>query len=330
MGQPASTYKDEYFQHTLGESLTFVGRGLHSDCQVIMRILPAEANSGIVFARRDVEAFRAEVPALWHNVIDTRLSTTLGNALGVRVSTVEHLLAALYAGGIDNARIVLDGPEIPVMDGSALPYTTVLQKTGALRQSALRRAILIKKPVIVTEADKYAGFIPSPVPWINIEIDFASLAIGRQRISLPVNLQTFRDQLAPARTFGFDEQISTLRSLGLAKGGSLRNAVLIKDDRVMNEDGLRFPDEFVRHKALDCIGDMALAGARIVGLFKGRRTGHQINSALLRELMIREDAWEYTTLAAAQAYWQRNHPASAGIGVREALPAAHDSLGAQG
>lgn len=331
MGLPASTYKCEHYQHTLSESLTFVGRGLHSDCQVIMRLLPAEANSGIVFARRDVEAFRAEVPALWHNVIDTRLSTTLGNALGVRVSTVEHLLAALYACGIDNARIVLDGPEIPVMDGSALPYMTVLQKTGALRQSALRRAILIKKPVFVTEQDKYAGFIPSPIPWINIEIDFASQAIGRQQISLPVNPQTFRDQLAPARTFGFDEQIDTLRSLGLAKGGSLRNAVLIKDDRVMNEGGLRFPDEFVRHKALDCIGDMALAGARIAGLFKGRRTGHQINNALLRELMVREEAWEYITLAEAQDYWHNRIRAAAAFdGMRDAPRVAHEPVGVQG
>jgi UDP-3-O-[3-hydroxymyristoyl] N-acetylglucosamine deacetylase len=216
------------------------------------------------------------------------------------------------------------------MDGSALPYMTVLQKTGALRQSALRRAILIKKPVVIAEQDKYACFIPSPTPWINLEIDFPSEAIGKQQISLPINQKTFLDQLAPARTFGFEDQINTLRSLGLAKGGSLRNAVLIKDDKVMNEDGLRYPDEFVRHKALDCIGDMALAGARIAGLFKGRRTGHQINNALLRELMVREDAWEYTTLANAQAYWDRMSDSSGFDALRDAPRIGSEPLGLQG
>jgi len=297
-------YNDSHYQHTLSDTLTFVGRGLHSDIQVVMRMLPAEPNSGIVFARRDVAPYRSEIPALWHNVIDTRLSTTLGNALGVRVSTVEHLLAALYACGVDNARIVLDGPEVPIMDGSALPFVSVIRQTGTVKQSALRRAFLIKTPISIYDEDRYACLMPSPVPWICLEIDFDSDAIGKQEISLPINEKTFHDELAPARTFGFEEQIHTLRSLGLAKGGSLRNAVLVRDNEVLNDGGLRYRDEFVRHKALDCIGDMALAGARIVGQFTGYRTGHQINNDLLRQLMLCDDCWEFTSLAEAQAYWK--------------------------
>jgi UDP-3-O-[3-hydroxymyristoyl] N-acetylglucosamine deacetylase len=210
----------------------------------------------------------------------------------------------LYACGIDNARIILDGPEVPILDGSALPFVSRIQKTMTVRQSELRRAILIKSSIVTSDMDKYASFHPCPIPWICLENYFDSTVFGRQLLSLPVDLKTFRDELAPARMFGFEEQVNELRELGLARGGSLRNQILI-NNRAINEDGLRYVDEFVRHKALDCIGDMALAGARIVGQFSGCRTDHKLNIALIHELMLRDDCWEYTTLLDAHAYWKR-------------------------
>lgn len=301
MTTPTNIYPDCFFQHTLSDAMTFVGRGLHTDIRVVMRIIPAEPNSGIVFVRRDIDSHRSEVSALWHNVINTHLSTTLGNASGVRVSTVEHLMAALYACGVDNARIILDGPEIPILDGSALPYMSVFRNIGTIAQTELRRAILIKEQISVYDGESHASLSPATIPWIDVEIDYASTAIGKQRLSVPIDQDIFHYDLAPARTFGFSEQIGTLRSLGYTRGGSLHNAILIKDGLVLNDGGLRYPDEFVRHKTLDCIGDLALAGARIIGKFHATRPGHRVNNALLRELMLNRDRWQYTTLVKAQA-----------------------------
>ena len=293
-----------YFQHTLKESFTCISRGLHSGLKIVMRVTPAEANTGIVFARREVEARRCEIQANWRNVSDTRLSTTIANKHGIRVSSVEHLMAALYACGIDNARILLNGPEVPSMDGSAAPFVSLIKHAGRVQQAAERNAILIKQAVSIARGDKFAGLLPSPVPWIECEIDFEASPIGKQKCSLPINQSVFEQELATARTFGFKEQINTLHKLGLAQGGSLQNAVLIDEDVVVNQEGLRFFDEFVRHKVVDSIGDLALIGVMVVGQFTSVRGGHELNNALIQKLMANEHTWEFTTLRKAKNYWK--------------------------
>jgi UDP-3-O-[3-hydroxymyristoyl] N-acetylglucosamine deacetylase len=304
MSHETETNADPYFQYTLRDSFTCVSRGLHSGLKIVMRVTPGEANSGIVFVRRDVDAPRAEIPARWTSVKDTRLSTTIANHNGIRVSTIEHLMAALYACGIDNARVLLDGPEVPIMDGSAAPFVSLINRAGKIQQDAERRAILIKQAVAVEQANKFAGFLPSPLPWMRLEIDFENQPIGKQKLDMPIYKGAFERELAAARTFGFKEQVSTLHKLGLARGGSLDNAVLIQDDAIVNKEGLRYPDEFVRHKMVDAIGDIALIGARVIGQFSGVRSGHELNIALIHKLMANEHAWDYTTIRGAHQYWQ--------------------------
>ncbi|TVZ37494.1 UDP-3-O-[3-hydroxymyristoyl] N-acetylglucosamine deacetylase [Alteromonadaceae bacterium 2753L.S.0a.02] len=292
-----------YYQHTLADTFTCVGRGLHTGLRVVMSVTPAEANTGYVFVRRDVESCKAEVPARWYMVTDTHLSTTISNNMGVRVSTIEHLTAALHACGVDNARIVLDAPEVPIMDGSAYPFVEIIQKIGLQQQNQERRAILLKQPVYVSDDLSSASLEPAPTPWVDIEIDFESEVIGKQRLSLPISESVFAEEISPARTFGFEEQVETLRELGFAKGSSIKNAILISNSQVVNQEGLRFVDEFVRHKFLDAVGDLSLAGAVIIGQFNGNRSGHAVNNQLLRELMTNENTRAYTTLRQADMYW---------------------------
>ena len=303
-----NTIKDSinisHFQHTLKDSFTCVSRGLHTGLKIVMRVTPGEVNSGIVFVRRDIDSRRSEIQANWQNVSDTRLSTTIANKRGIRVSTVEHLMAALYACGIDNARVLVDGPEVPIMDGSAAPFVALINQVGRVKQDAERHAIVIKQSVSVSQGEKFAGLLPSPIPWMELEIDFDASPIGKQTFTAPIYRDAFVNELASARTFGFKEQVNTLHKLGLAQGGSLQNAVLIEDDEIVNEEGLRFDDEFVRHKMVDSIGDLALIGARIIGQFSGVRTGHQLNNALIQKLMANEHAWQYTTVREAQEYWR--------------------------
>jgi len=286
------------YQHTLKDSITMIGRGLHSGLKVIMTLMPAEANSGYVFMRRDVVPLRAEVPARWNTVVDTRLSTTVANAFGTRVSTIEHLLAALSVCGVQNARIVLDALEVPIMDGSAAPFVELINQVGLHRQSELIQAIVIDKPLLIQDRDKQVSLMPADEFCVDMSIDFDDPVIGRQSMDIKIDKTVFREQLASARTFGFQEQLETLHKLGLAKGGALHNAVLIKDNRVVNEEGLRFKDEFVRHKILDTLGDLSLLGASIIGKFTGRRSGHQLNNQIIRTLMINEDHWHRIPLAA--------------------------------
>jgi len=293
-----------YFQHTLRDSFTCVSRGLHTGFKIVMRVTPGDVNTGIVFVRRDIEPRRSEIQASWQNVTDTRLSTTITNKRGIRVSTVEHLMAALYACGVDNARILVDGPEVPIMDGSAAPFVSLINQVGTVKQDAERNAIIIKQSVSVSKGDKFAGFIPSPIPWMELEIDFDVSPIGKQKFSAPIYRDAFEHELASARTFGFKEQVKTLHKLGLAQGGSLQNAVIIENDEIINQEGLRFENEFVRHKMVDSIGDMALIGARIIGQFSGVRNGHQLNNDLIQKLMANEQTWQYTTLREAQNYWR--------------------------
>lgn len=310
-----------YLQHTLALDVTFIGRGLHTGLPVRMTVQPADPDNGIVFIRSDVPLFQSEVAARWYNVTDTRLSTTISNRFGVKVSTIEHLMAALYVCGIDNAHIVLNGPEVPIMDGSAAPFVRTIQQAGTLQQNAERRAIVVRHRVHVEENRKSACFLPAPAPWVDMTIDFDHAAIGHQELSVPLDRDLLALDVSAARTFGFQEQIETLRTLGLAKGGSLQNAVLIGDHGVINPEGLRFQDEFVRHKVLDAVGDLSLVGMTIIGRFMGLCSGHGLNNQLLRQLLAQEDAWSHATLSEAEEYgvWP--------CAVRGSLPSRHDSRG---
>jgi UDP-3-O-[3-hydroxymyristoyl] N-acetylglucosamine deacetylase len=285
------------YQHTLKDSITIIGRGLHSGLPVIMTLMPADSNTGYVFLRRDVAPLRAEVPARWNTVVDTRLSTTVANAFGTRVGTIEHLLAALSVCGVHNARIVLDAPEVPIMDGSAAPFVDLLNTVGLERQAALIQALVIDKPLVVREHNKHVSLVPADEFSVDMSIDFDNPVIGRQSMDIKVNVEIFSQQLAPARTFCFQEQLYTSHTLGLARGGTLNNAILIEDNGVINTEGLRFDDEFVRHKIVDTLGDISLLGACIIGKFVGRRSGHQLNNQLMRTLMMNADCWHCVPLA---------------------------------
>jgi UDP-3-O-[3-hydroxymyristoyl] N-acetylglucosamine deacetylase len=294
--------RSHYFQHTLNLSISFVGPGLHSGQTVSLVIQPAPADTGRVFVRQDVPADRAEIPARWNAVTDTRLSTTVSNRFGVKVATIEHLMAALQASGVDNARIVLNGPEVPILDGSSEPFIRLIRQVGLYQQDEERRVIVVRRPVRVEEQGKWAVMIPDTRPSMDMTIEFDSKAIGRQQLSVPLDRESFERELADARTFGFQDQVDTLRALGLTRGGSMRNAVLVNETGVVNPEGLRHPDEFVRHKILDAIGDLALAGAQILGRIVGYRSGHALNNALLRELLQSEDNWILTTMRDAHNY----------------------------
>lgn len=292
-----------FFQHTLADSVTCMGRGLHSGLKVLMTIMPAEPNTGIEFVRRDVVQGQT-VKARWHAVSSTELSTTITNEMGVRVSTTEHLMAALYAFGIDNARIVIDAPEVPIMDGSAAPFIKLFQSVGKRIQSEERLVIAIDKPISVMENKASAAFVPSFVPWMDMTIEFAERPIGRQKLSLPFGRDSFIEEVSEARTFGFEKHLQELKRRGFARGSSLKNAILIADDKVVNCEGLRYADEFVRHKYLDAVGDLALAGHYIIGHFVGHKSGHRLNNVLLRS-MFASNHWTLKPISEAHAAWQR-------------------------
>jgi UDP-3-O-[3-hydroxymyristoyl] N-acetylglucosamine deacetylase len=289
-------------QQTLADSFVCVGRGLHSGLRVVMSVIPAEPNTGIEFLRRDVTHTNNLILARWDKVSDTELSTTISNDSGIRVSTIEHLMAALNASGVDNARIVLDAPEVPIMDGSSAPFIEMIQKAGLVRQAAERQVIVIKRPIGITENKASASYLPSAVPWLDMSIEFSQRLIGRQRLSLPFTSRLFCEEVAGARTFGFAEHLVALKRRGLARGSSLDNAILIDNDKVVNCEGLRYADEFVRHKFLDAVGDLSLAGHYVIGHFKGHRSGHRMNNQLLRELFA-SNAWEMMSLRHAHDIW---------------------------
>lgn len=283
-------------QRTLRKSLTFVGIGLHTGNKVSMAIRPGEPNTGIVFIRKDVPAGKGLIAAKWYDVVETHMSTVLGNQFGVTIGTVEHLMAALYGCGVDNALVEIDGPEIPIMDGSSHPFARMIEQVGTVNQPALRKAIWLQRPVAVKLEDKEAALLPSFSPSITVEIDFADSAVGRQRHCVELINEAFRADIARARTFGFANDLARLKKLGLARGGSLHNAVLVDGDRIVNEEGLRYENEFVRHKILDALGDLALLGVPVIGSYYGLKPGHTINNALLHKLFEERDAWSYVTL----------------------------------
>lgn len=278
-------------QHTLKSAIIFQGVGLHSGHIVTMTVNPAPADHGIVFVRTDVGDRNNVIPALWNNVVDTRLCTMLGNDAKVTVGTIEHLMAALRGCGVDNVLIELDAPEVPLMDGSAQPFVVRIDEVGTVAQVMPRRAIKVLKEVIVEQDGKRVRLSPSEGSVFGGQIEFANAAIGKQYFETKLVNGNFRHDLAEARTFGFLKDVEAMRAMGLALGGSLENSIVLDDNKVMNKEGLRFDDEFIRHKLLDAVGDLFLAGGPIIGAYEGFRAGHALNNAILHELFSTPDAW---------------------------------------
>lgn len=281
-------------EKTVKEPVGCSGVALHSGVDAALRLLPARAGSGIVLRRTDIANGGAIIPVSWENVVSSQLATTVGNGYGVTVSTVEHLMAALAGCEIDNVVVEVDGSELPIMDGSAAPFVDLIERAGVVEQDAPRRAIQILSPIMVRDNKKSLSLVPGDGFSIRFDIDFEASSIARQELSIaPVN-GTFKSDIARARTFGFAEDVDRLRSAGLALGGSLDNAIVISGNQIVNQGGLRYKDEFVRHKILDCMGDLYLAGAPIIGHVRGSRSGHALNHELLRALFEQQDAWRYT------------------------------------
>jgi UDP-3-O-[3-hydroxymyristoyl] N-acetylglucosamine deacetylase len=278
-------------QRTLRGSAECTGIGVHSGTNVTLRLMPAVEDSGIVFIRTDLKNGARKIAARWDNVIDTKMCTVIGNSSGARIATIEHLMAALRAYNIDNATIEIDGAEVPVMDGSSDPFVFLIEMAGVVEQKAPRREIQILSPVSVGSGDKYVEFTPAAETRFSFGIEFDRKPIASQNYDFTLSPAGFKNEIGRARTFGFFEEVDQLRKLGLALGGSLSNAVVIKDDQVINEEGLRYGDEFVRHKLLDAIGDLALAGAPILGHFHGYCSGHALNNQLLRALFADRSSW---------------------------------------
>lgn len=275
-----------------------------------MTLLPAEPNTGIVFRRTDFSGGGVMIPASWRHVVDTRMCTTLGIETPgkhghIKVGTVEHLLAAIAGCHIDNLLIELNGPEVPVMDGSAAPFVFLIDCAGIAEQNALKRAIRVLKHVAVGNHKAMASLAPSNGFSVSCEIDFEVPAIGRQEYFASLENGSFKSEIARARTFGSATDVTELHAAGLALGGSLDNAIVVDGERVINPDGLRYENEFVRHKVLDAVGDLALAGAPILGHFHGFRSGHQLHNKLLRAFFADAGAWRMVPLSA-----HRDEPAS--------------------
>jgi UDP-3-O-[3-hydroxymyristoyl] N-acetylglucosamine deacetylase len=285
-------------QQTLARAVAVHGIGVHSGAPATLTLNPAPANTGIVFIRTDITDRDNVIPASWDLVADTRLCTVLANKAGASVSTVEHVMSACAALQLDNAIIHVDGPEIPIMDGSARDFVAAIDDAGVKKQDAARKVIRIKKTVTYTEGDKLASFSPALEPQYDFDISFDSAVIGRQTFAHRLTEAGFRTDIADCRTFGFLHEVEQLRKMGLARGGSLDNAVVIDGEKVMNPNGLRYPDEFVRHKILDAVGDIALAGLQVIGHYHGIKAGHAMNNKLLRALFADETAFEVVTLAA--------------------------------
>ncbi len=284
-------------QHTLARPAAFSGVGVHSGRSVNVTVLPAAPGTGIRFVRTDVDDASRMMVATASAVCDTRLSTTIGNTDGVTVSTVEHLMAVFCGLAVDNAIVEIDGPEAPIMDGSCQPLVRAIDRAGRMAQPASRRYVEILAPVEVRDGDKRAALTPSDRFEVAFEIDFEAAEIGRQSVDLAIDETSFRRELADCRTFGFLHEVEALRAAGLARGGGLENAVVFEQGRVLNPEGLRRPDECVRHKVLDAIGDLYLLGAPMLGRYEGLYAGHTLNNALMRALLAHPEAWRATVLS---------------------------------
>ena len=282
-------------QRTLRNAIKATGVGLHTGDKVYLTLCPAPVNTGIVFRRVDLDPV-VEIPGRADNVADTTLSTSLF-ANGEKVSTVEHLMAAMAGLGIDNAYVDVSAPEVPIMDGSAGPFVFLIQSAGIEEQNAPKKFIRIKRKVTVEDGDKVASFLPFDGFKVSFTIDFDHPVFRDRTAHADVDFSStsFVKEISRARTFGFMHEIEYLRSQGLARGGSVDNAIVVDEYRILNQDGLRYDDEFVRHKVLDAIGDLYLLGNSLIGEFRAYKSGHALNNASLRALIAQPDAWEVVT-----------------------------------
>ena len=299
-------------QTTIRDRVTIGGFGVHSNAPVSLVLHPADANSGIVFLRTGLPGGRERlIEAKWSNVSQTELCTVLSDSSGASVSTVEHLLAALAGLNIDNVMIEMDGPEAPIMDGSAAAFVAAIDQVGTITQSRPRRHLKVLKTVRVERGRGFAELRPADRGFhLDVEIDFATAAIGRQRRAFEVGPASFRSEIARARTFGFVSDVERLWKMGFALGSSLDNSIALDGGRVLNPEGLRYADEFVRHKALDSLGDLSLAGAPIVGRYRTYMPGHKTNFLALEALFADRSAFEFIEAAPRREF----APARAGAG----------------
>ena len=282
-------------QRTLKKKISTTGVGLHTGTKVTLMLRPAAIDAGIVFRRVDLAA-PVDIPARATNVTDTRLSTLIEHD-GAKVSTIEHLMSAFAGLGIDNAYVDISGPEVPIMDGSAAPFVFLLQQAGIEEQKAAKRFIRIKAPIEARAGDKLARFEPYNGFRIDFSIEFPHPVFGAENKRVVVDFaeQSYLKEISRARTFGFMQEVETMRELGLALGGSLDNAIVLDEFRVLNSDGLRYDNELVKHKVLDAIGDLYLLGHPLIGAYTAFKSGHALNNQLLRETLLQRDAWEFVT-----------------------------------
>lgn len=287
--------RTDHRQKTTVAPAIIAGVGVHTGDRVRLAVRPAPVGTGIVFVRTDIKDRDNRIPVSGEAVVDARLNTMIENAAGVRLSTIEHLMAAFAALGISNVVVEVDGPELPILDGSALQFVQLLDRAGFRRQEAPVRYIEILEPIRIQEGDKSAALLPCDRYEMRFEIDFDTPVIGNQVVDFVVDEETFRNEIMAARTFGFAHEVEALRRAGLARGGSLENAVVIDGDQILNPDGLRMEGEFVKHKALDAIGDMYVLGAPLLGRYEGYKAGHAMNNLLIRELLANPQAWREVT-----------------------------------
>ena len=277
-------------QKTINSKISCSGVGVHSGERASITLHPAPCNTGIIFRRIDLSG-NNEIKANYKNVTSTNLGTTLTNEAGAKVATIEHFMAAVWGCGIDNLFIDIDGPELPIMDGSSEPFIFLIECSGINVQEEPRRILEIMKPVRVEDGDKFIEVSPSKDFSIDLHVDFAHEKIGNQTFDYHSTSSSFKNDVCRARTFGFKREIDQLHKMGLAKGGSLDNAILVDENGVVNKEGLRYKDEFVRHKTLDFIGDIYLSGYFILGHFQASKAGHGINNKLLHKLFADKEAW---------------------------------------
>lgn len=301
-------------QMTVAKPTKCSGIGLHTGANCSLVIRPAAPDTGIIFIRKDVPK-KVKIKAHIDNVVDATLATTLG-AEGVRISTVEHLLAAFAGLGIDNAEVEVEGPEVPIMDGSAEPFHLLIKKAGLQKQDRFKKFIIIKHPITITEDDRQASLLPSNDFKISYTIDFKHPLISNQYYLIQISNGNFEREICPARTFGFLKDYEILKAKGFARGGSLDNAIVMDERRVLNAEGLRFQDEFVRHKILDSIGDLWLIGAQVIGHFIGYKSGHTLNHKLIHKLLAHKEWWELVEFSNEEEYRRRR-----------IIPPTHESFG---
>lgn len=279
-------------QKTIRKPVEIVGIGLHKGISVKMSLEPLPSNHGIIFYRSDIGV---TIPLSPENVIDTNLATVLGKG-NARVSTIEHLLSAIHAYGIDNLKIILDNEEVPIMDGSAIGYCMLLDEAQIISQNAPKRAMAIKKTIEVNDGDKFVKIEPSNETIFDFKINFSHNSIKEQSFKFVYSLQAYKDEIARARTFGFLQEVNYLRSIGLAKGGNLSNCIVLDESGILNKEGLRYKEEFVRHKILDAIGDMSVLGMPLIGTYISFAGSHKLNHFLTKKILTQSDAYEIVSI----------------------------------